>query len=120
LEYQLSELWLGSYKYVAVGVATYISLKAPVTGAFPAAHKILLSCWSLAVPVGLCSEYLLFKQASTDFPVGIGWGREILDSVPGVEGMGAGSVGPGAEGVRQPLNRIVTTTITEVNSAFFI
>jgi hypothetical protein len=95
-------------------------LKAPVSGAFPAAHRILLSCWSLAVPVGLCSEYLLFKHVSTDFPVGIGRGREILDSVPGAEGVAAGSVEPGAEGLIQLLNRIVTTTITEVNSAFFI
>ena len=86
----------------------------------PAAHKTLLSCWSLAVPVGLWYEYLLFRQISTDCPVKIGSGREIADSTPGKEGAGAGPVGPGAEGVTQPLSRITMITGTETNSAFFI
>jgi hypothetical protein len=97
-----------------------MSLKDPVTGALPAAHKTLLSCWSLALPVGLWYEYRLFRQISTDCPVRIGSGREILDSAPGVEGGGAGPVGGGVDGVTQPLNITVTMTRTEVNNAFFI
>jgi hypothetical protein len=45
-----------------------------VTGAFPAAHRTLAICWLLAVPVRLCSEYLLFKQISTELPAIIGSG----------------------------------------------
>jgi hypothetical protein len=97
-----------------------MSLKDPVIGTFPAAHKMLLSCWSLAVPVGLCSEYLLFKHVSTDLPVKIGSGREILDSAPGIEGAGAGPVGGGVDGVTQPTNRITMITGTHTKSAFFI
>jgi hypothetical protein len=50
--------------------------------------------------------------------VKIGSGREPSDSTPGKEG--AGSVGPGAEGIRQLLNRIVMITKAEVNNVFFI
>jgi len=35
----------------------------------------LAICWLLAVPVRLCSEYLLFRQISTELPVTIGSGR---------------------------------------------
>jgi hypothetical protein len=46
-----------------------------VNGAFPAAQRILLICWSVAVPLRECCEYLLFRQISTQFSVTIGDGR---------------------------------------------
>ncbi len=41
----------------------------PVIGAFPAAQRILEICWLLALPLRLCSEYLLFRQTSTELDV---------------------------------------------------
>jgi hypothetical protein len=61
----------------------------PVTGALPAAHKTLPICWLLAVPVRLCSEYLLFKQISTEFPVVIGCGSGSPGEPAGIVWFGA-------------------------------
>jgi hypothetical protein len=64
-------------------------------GAFPAADKILATCWLLMVPDRLCSEYLLFKQISTEFLVITGGSS---DSPVGDEvalGVGVGVVAAG-------------------------
>jgi hypothetical protein len=97
-------------------------------GAFPAADKILATCWLLMVPDRLCSEYLLFKQSSTEFLVITGGssgspvGEEVtlgvvegvgviagVVVVAGMVGIGGGVLGLGVSvivGGLQALNRI--------------
>jgi hypothetical protein len=97
-----------------------------VTGALPAAHKILAICWLLAVPVRLCSEYRLFRQSSTELPAIIGSGSRScatvwFGTVAGkdwdVIGVLAGG-GCTGEVAQAPANKMTTTRLNK--SVFLI
>ena len=61
-------------------VATEIFLVVPTMGALPAAHRILLNCWVVRVPVRLPADCRLFKQVSTDCPDRDGAGSGMLSA----------------------------------------